>query len=125
MGQDTLFVSKRCPASRRAVSMIANAPTAVQKSVNINEVTGFSNTPQSVTAVPTLLKQNGQMLVGAQVFRYLEKMRQEPNFPQTPEMSENFLGANLSMQNILFMFLAIMLVVLALVYFSKAPPLYW
>ena len=85
----TLYVTNSCPASKKALSMLANAPTSVQKDVAVSPVTGVCTSPPQVTAVPTLILQNGKMLVGEQVFKYLSKVRQNPHFPETPEMSEN------------------------------------
>lgn len=85
----TLYVTDSCPSSKKALSMLANAPTAVQKDVAVSPITGFSTSPPQVTAVPTLILQDGQMLVGEEVFKYLSKVRQNPHFPQTPDMSEN------------------------------------
>lgn len=126
MVRDTLYVSRNCPASQRVMSMIAHAPTVVRKNVEVNEITQFSNTPPSVTAVPTLIQQDGKMLVGDQVFRYLRKMRQDPDFPETPEMSEreNFLGLDLGLQGIdpLYIIAAALLVLFLILMYRGWTP---
>lgn len=115
------------------MSMVANAPT-VSRNIDVHEISGFENVPPHVTKVPTLIKQDGTMLVGAEVFRYLKKLRQEPSFPQTPEMSERremFPGLdNVSWEHVLFLFLAILLFVGAYRYWKLSssvhiPGTYW
>ena len=93
----TLYVTDQCPHSQRAKSMLANAPTVVRRHINVKDA-NFSNSPPHVTKVPTLILQDGSMLVGPEVFQYLERVRQDPTFPQTPEMSEisEMFGSNSS-----------------------------
>lgn len=103
---DTLYVSKSCPHSQKASSFLAHAPTTLQRSVVVHDI-NYKNTPPSVTRVPTLITQKGKMLVGSEVFDYLKKKRQDPTFPQTPEMSELFHGL-VSRRNLcLFLIIAI------------------
>ncbi len=83
----TLYVKGGCPPSERAKSILYNAPTTVRRGIRVKDTT-FSNSPPHVTKVPTLILQDGTMLVGPQVFQYLERARQDPSFPQTPEHSE-------------------------------------
>ena len=88
-----LYVKNGCPGSQKAMSMLAHAPTSTRNSIRVHEVTGRSAAPPSVTRVPTLLMQDGTMLSGSEVFQYLSAKRQDPSYPQTPEMSEdNSLG---------------------------------
>lgn len=86
---DKLYILKKCPASQQAMELVYEAP--IMKRVEVSDV-NFSNTPPSVTHVPTLIKQDGKMLVGAQVYRYLKKARMEPNFPNTQIKGEMFTG---------------------------------
>lgn len=124
MPPDNLYVSHKCPYTRPLMSMLANAPTFLQKSIKVTEISGFDNVPAGVTNVPTLIKQDGTFLVGEEVFRYLKRMRQDPSYPETPEMSENFLGINLSLQaistqHVLALFLIILVAVLVYRYWSS------
>ena len=79
---DELFVSNECYHSKLAKSMLANAPTIMRQNVRVTTI-DHKNVPPNVTHVPTLIKQDGKMLVGAQVFDYLKKGRKDPHFPHT------------------------------------------
>jgi hypothetical protein len=85
---DELFVNSECYHSKAALSMMAHAPTVLRNNMKITHV-DYKNAPPAVTAVPTLVKQNGTVLVGAQVFDYLKKGRKDPHFPHT-DVDEHF-----------------------------------
>ena len=91
-GMETLYVINSCPHCRKVRSFLAKAPTTLQKKITVHDI-NYKNAPPSVTRVPTLITQKGKTLVGQEVFEYLKRKRQDPSFPQTPEMSELFNGA--------------------------------
>lgn len=115
-----LYVNNSCPHSRRAVSMLARASTTLRRSVKVSEISGYQSGPPNVTQVPTLIKQDGTMLVGGQVFDYLKLAKQEPSFPQTPDMSETFaFVGNMNWNHVLAVAGAIVLAYLLFKYYTN------
>ena len=88
-----LYVNNGCRYSAMAMSMLANAPTALKENVKVSKI-NYKNAPPHVTSVPTLITQNGQMLVGTQVFDFLKRGRKDPKYPLTDVDSERFSGLN-------------------------------
>ena len=87
-----LYVNNGCRYSAMAMSMLANAPTTLKENVKVSRI-NYKNAPPHVTSVPTLITQNGQMLVGSQVFDFLKRGRHDPKFPLTDVDAERFSGA--------------------------------
>ena len=84
-----LYVHNGCRYSAMAMSMLGKAPSAIRDNIKITKV-NFKNRPPHVTSVPTLITQNGQMLVGSAVFDYLKRGRKDPKFPLTDVDAEYF-----------------------------------
>ena len=77
-----LYVNGECYHSRAAMDMLAKSPPDLQREVRINQV-DFKSAPPQVTKVPTLILQDGTMLVGPEVFEYIRKQMKRPWFPHT------------------------------------------
>jgi len=107
-----LYVNGNCPHSRRAVAMLAKSPTTLKKDITISEITDYKSGPPSVTQVPTLITQDGKMLVGKHVFNYLKRKKQESVYPQTPDQSEMFHGLSGNWKTLL-----IIIIIIVLMYF--------
>lgn len=118
---ETLYVSNGCPHCRKARAFLARAPTTVQKQIRVFDI-DYKNAPVSVTHVPTIMTASGKTLVGQQVFDYLKQKRQDPKFPQTPEMSElgEMFHGMMSKRNWCLL-IAIIIIVLFCCYHYKKP----
>ena len=78
----TLFVRRDCPHCQNAERLLAGFPEKMRKEVRVSEI-NFKNRPPNVTRVPTLITQQGEMLVGENVFAYLKKWRHDASPPHT------------------------------------------
>ena len=118
---DELFVNSECFHSANALSMVAKAPTVMRNNMKITEV-DYKNAPANVTAVPTLVKQDGTMLVGAQVFDYLKRGRKDPHFPPTDVDSFEYYGAPAVFRgpNKYYWMVGVVLAGLAVAYYLKS-----
>ena len=103
-----MFVRDDCAHCKNAVNMVYAMPSSLQAQIKISPIT-FQNRPPNVTRVPTLVTQQGKMLVGANVFAYLKRWRHDASPPHT----EAFLGVS---QNRVLCILFFIAVIVALYY---------
>lgn len=81
-----LFVRKDCPHCQNVETMIMSYPASLRQQIKVSEI-NFKNRPPNVTRVPTLITQDGSMLVGENVFAYLKRWRHDANPPRTEAFS--------------------------------------
>lgn len=107
-----MFVRNGCPHSAKAEQIVETFPEKLRSQVQISQI-NFRNRPPNVTRVPTLITQEGDTLVGADVFTYLKRWRYDAVPPGTAEafaaISSNKMG----------FFLLVVAVLAVLYYFYK------
>lgn len=108
-----MFVRDGCPHSKRAEQLVESFPEKLRSQVHVSQI-DFSNRPPNVTRVPTLITQQGDTLVGADVFAYLKRWRQDAVPPGTAEA----FGA-ISDNKMVFFLLVIAAVAVGLYFYHK------
>lgn len=78
----TMYVRKDCPHCKNAEALVQSLPSNLRSKIRVSEI-NFKNRPPNVTRVPTLITQQGKMLVGEQVFAYLKRWRHDADPPHT------------------------------------------
>lgn len=104
-----MFVRNGCPHSAKAEQMVETFPEKLRSQVQVSRI-DFKNRPPNVTRVPTLITQNGETLVGADVFTYLKRWRHDAVPPGTAE-------AFAAISNNKIMFFLFIVAVLAVLYY--------
>lgn len=93
--------------------LVESFPEKLRSQVHVSQI-DFRNRPPNVTRVPTLMTQQGDTLVGADVFAYLKRWRQDAIPPGTAEAF-----AAISNNKIAFFLLVVAAVAVGLYFYRR------
>lgn len=108
-----MYVREGCPFSKKATDYVETFPEKLRSQIHVSQI-DFRNRPPNVTRVPTIITQQGDTLVGADVFAYLKRWRYDAVPPGTAEAF-----AAISSNKIVWFLLCLAIVAVGLYFYRK------